>query len=170
MTRRGIPIDELPAHLRRRAIARFAQSELGPDSPLLETPKRKQRDPGPEHAEQVKVVAWADDPETRQRFPELDALYSIPNESFGKRDGGDKKARGRRKGMPDLCLPVARRAQTGGIYGACYLEMKDLTGSVRESQLERIAILRARGNYVDVALSAESAIAQLTYYLSLPKP
>jgi hypothetical protein len=171
MARSGVPLAALSPHLQRKVRAKIDESKLGPNSPLLEpTRGRRRRDPGREHAEQVKVIEWADDPKTLARFPELDALYSIPNESFGLKDGAEKKARGRRKGMLDLCLPTPRRAPDGSVYGACYIEMKELAGSVRESQQERIKILRARGNFVDVAMSAEAAIAFLSYYLSLRAP
>jgi hypothetical protein len=170
MRRPGVPIAQLPAHLQRKARG-LAGVELGPDSPLLQLkPGRKRRDPGEEHVDQVSVIEWADDPTTRAEFPELDVLYAIPNESFGRRDGAEKKARGRRKGMVDLCQPVPRRAPDGSIYGACFIEQKRLAGSVQEEQQVRIKLLRARGNFVEVAHSADATKIFLRYYLSLPKP
>ncbi|MDB4906378.1 MAG: hypothetical protein JWO05_1162 [Gemmatimonadetes bacterium] len=80
------------------------------------------------------------------------------------------KDEGLRPGQPDVCLPVPRRAPDGSVYGACYLELKDLDGALRESQRRRIRLLRAVGNYVEVAMSMESARALLLHYLSLPRP
>lgn len=167
-TRPSVSIGEVAPHVQRKARG-LAGVELGPDSPLLEQNgrgRRKRAGPGEEHVEQVKLIGWVDDPATLQQFPELDSAYAIPNESFGKRDGAEKKARGRRKGMPDVCLPVPRRAPDGSVYGACYIEMKRLGGSVQQSQEERM-VLRARGNFVEVALSAAAAKALLLYYLRL---
>jgi hypothetical protein len=171
MSRASVSIAKLPAHLQQKARG-LAGVDLGPESPLhsMKGRGRKRRDPGEEHDEQVALFAWADDPVVQETWPELDALYAIPNESFGIRDGAEKKARGRRKGMLDVCLPVARRAPDGSVYGSCYIEMKALTGSVRESQQERIRILRARGNFVDVAMSANAGKALLIMYLGFPKP
>jgi hypothetical protein len=76
------------------------------------------------------------------QIPELSCLYAIPNEGMGGRDrkyamivGAQRKAEGRQKGVPDICLPVQRRippppeghAGPHGFYAALYIEMKTPT-------------------------------------------
>jgi hypothetical protein len=163
-----VPVEQLTPEVaqRVRGIA------LGPGSPLRDSTTTK-RSPARdlEHPEQVLLFDWARDPETLARFPELDVLYAIPN-WFGrrtKRQGARAKAEGRLKDMPDVVLPVPRRSHEGAIYGGAYIEMKHLSGSVREGQQRRILQLRSRGNFADVATSYEAAKALLLYYLALPR-
>ena len=62
-----------------------------------------------ELTEQQAVMEWAE--YQTGRYPELKLLYHIPNE--GKRsvvNGANLKKAGLKKGVPDLCLPVARGA------------------------------------------------------------
>lgn len=189
-SRASVSIDDLPKSLQQRARAiaielrtqpkPFVPDDLGPNaliSAASNAPRARKADL--EHPIQVEVVAWADDPATLPQYPELKALYSIPNEvgDGSKRalvDGARKKASGRRKGMPDLCLPTPRRVPSamGGtiVSGALYLEMKDESGTVRKAQRERIAALRAAGNRCEIAMSADVAKAIITAYLQLPRP
>ena len=181
---------ELRAEANRRAASSPEPSAptlngvaLGPNSPMRGAGKpRKQREDR-EHPIQSEVIVWADDPATLPAYPELKALFAIPNASGsgGKRtklhrqlEGARRQAEGMRAGMPDLCLPVARVivSPTGraSVSGALYVEMKDESGTVRQSQRERIAMLRAAGNRVEVAMSADSAKAIIAQYLGLPKP
>ena len=58
---------------------------------------------------QAMVMKWSQQPEIRSRWPELALLYHIPNS--GTRDaieGRHLKQQGVKRGVPDLCLPVAR--------------------------------------------------------------
>ena len=58
---------------------------------------------------QAMVMKWSQQPEIRSRWPELALLYHIPN--GGTRDaieGRHLKQQGVKRGVPDLCLPVAR--------------------------------------------------------------
>jgi hypothetical protein len=172
--RRTVSIDELPDSARRTVQQRFGVVALGEGSVLLDAGngQRRRKRQDLEHPQQVALFAWADAADIRARWPELEVLYAIPN-WFGfktKRQGARAKAEGRRKGMLDVCLPVPRRSAEGTVFGACYLEMKDVTGAVREAQHVWIQKLRARGNFADVATSADAAKALLLYYLSLPKP
>ncbi len=71
-----------------------------------------------ELTEQQAVMEWAE--YQTGRYPELKLLYHIPNE--GKRsvvNGANLKKAGLKKGVPDLCLPVAK-----GNYHSLYIEMK----------------------------------------------
>ena len=68
--------------------------------------------------EQRTLIKWVE--LRKATFPELELLFAIPN--GGARDvvtGAQLKASGARRGVPDLCLPVAR----GGFHGL-YLELK----------------------------------------------
>jgi hypothetical protein len=170
----AVPISQVPVATQRVVRTMGRDIEVGENSPLLKSAgsgsRGKRQDL--EHPEQVALFAWANDPATLALHPELDALYAIPN-WFGQRtaqQGMRAKAEGRRKGMLDVCLPVSRRLVDGKLYGACYIELKSLNGSVREAQQEWIQRLRARGNFADVAHSAGAAQALLLFYLSLPKP
>lgn len=179
---RGIPVDELPPSVqtRARALAGGVSIELGPNSPLRDAAVRRKPAEDREHPIQIAIVEWADDPATLPDYPELKALYAIPNAlgAGGKRskrqrqiEGARRKAEGRRKGMLDLVLPAPRRDRaTGAVFGGLYLEIKDEQGTLGAAQRDRIRILRAAGNRCDVAMSVDAAIAIITQYLELPKP
>lgn len=71
-----------------------------------------------EAEEQEALFVWAE--YQSAAHPELRLLYHIPNE--GKRSvayGAALRRQGMKKGVPDLCLPVAR-----GKYHGLYIEMK----------------------------------------------
>jgi hypothetical protein len=162
----------------------------GPNSVLHQLParppaKRASRDAGAviagrqkkaerEHAIQVQVIDWAKSEAMLARFPELDGLYAIPNGGGrSAREGQALKDEGVVAGTMDLCLPTPRcnpDAEGPRVYGACYLELKDLEGRLNAAQLARIPVLRACGNYVDVAMSFEASRALMLYYLALPRP
>lgn len=134
-----------------------------------------------EHNEQVLVMKWADHPLQRSRFPELVLLHAIPN--FARMPspwyGAWAKAEGKKAGVPDLCLPVAR-----GGYAGLYLEMK--TYQIRlnktkaptrtptkltEEQEWWHGMLRQQGYFVVTCWTAADAQASLESYLNLlPTP
>ena len=71
-----------------------------------------------EAEEQKALIKWA--VMSAAKYPELRLLYHIPNEGLRSwHQGRELKDQGLRKGVPDLCLPVAR-----GGYHALYIEMK----------------------------------------------
>lgn len=71
-----------------------------------------------ESQEQQRLFQWAR--MESGRFPELELLYHIPNEGKRSRATGRRMvAEGLKKGVPDICLPVAR----GGSHGL-YIELK----------------------------------------------
>ena len=77
-----------------------------------------------EAQEQKAIFDWSRQPTVRGQYPELKLLHHIPN--GGKRDAIEAKhlkAQGVKKGVPDLCLPVAR-----GPYHGAYIELKTQTG------------------------------------------
>lgn len=98
------------------------------------------------------------------KYPELMLLYHIPNE--GKRsavNGANLKKAGLKKGVPDLCLPVAR-----SYFNALYIEMKkNKRCRPSAAQIEWLTALNAEGNLAVVCYSAEEAIEKIKCYLNL---
>jgi hypothetical protein len=113
-----------------------------------------------EHKEQAALVKWAS-LQTAAR-PELAMLYAVPN-------GGHRhpataarlKAEGVRRGVPDLCLPVAR----GGFHGL-YVELKAEGGRPTVEQRAWIEALRALGYRAEVCVGWERAKAVIEEYLA----
>ena len=71
---------------------------------------------------------------------------------------------GVKKGVPDLCLPVARNG-----YHGLYIEMKTPSGRASEAQHWWVEHLMAQGYYAAVCHGYEAAVHILTWYLALPK-
>lgn len=99
-------------------------------------------------------------------YPELCLMYHIPNE--GKRStttGARMRLEGMKKGVPDICLPVAR----GGFH-ALYIEMKRTKGGrVSEDQQLWLARLSRAGNKAVVCKGWEAAKNEIIAYLRLPE-
>lgn len=114
-----------------------------------------------ELSEQQAVMEWAE--YQTGKYPELELLFHIPNE--GKRtvvNGANLKKAGLKKGVPDLCLPVAR-----GGYHHLYIEMKkDKRSKPSAEQIKWQIALNAEGNLAVVCYSADEAIYMLTQYLN----
>lgn len=71
------------------------------------------------------------------------------------------RAEGLRRGVPDICLPVAR----GGYHGL-YIELKRLHGGrVSPEQLEWIDALNQQGYCACVCKGWEAAAAEIGKYL-----
>lgn len=135
----------------------------GPDSPLRQL-KRRAPARDLEHPEQVKLFTWRE--ANVIAIPELELLYAIPNfsgrgasKAIRMRDGARLKAEGRRKGMLDTCLPVARRG-----HHALYLEIK-AEGYPSPEQRWWIAALTDAGNRALVVRGFESARDVILWYL-----
>lgn len=114
-----------------------------------------------EEEEQRFVISWAEVNE--YRYPELKLLYHIPNE--GKRsvrEGARMKRIGLRKGISDLCLPVAR-----GIYHGLYIELKVLNGRITKEQNEFLAAVREQGYCGFACYGGVSAVKVIEQYLEL---
>ena len=113
-----------------------------------------------EDAEQRVIFQWAA-METAAR-PELGLLYAIPN--GGKRaikTAVALKKQGVKRGVPDMCLPVAR----GGYHGL-YIELKRQKGGVvSETQKIWITALAKQGYKAVVCKGAEEAIGTIKEYL-----
>jgi hypothetical protein len=97
-----------------------------------------------EHKEQVALFRWAEFAAARR--PELRLLYAIPNGGHRhKAVAARMKAEGVRRGVLDVCLPVARVP-----YHGLYIEMKTRRGTVSADQKRWIQSLRSQGYRAEV--------------------
>ncbi len=118
-----------------------------------------------ERQHQQAVMKWARQPSIRERWPELALLHHIKNETTGgAAEVAADKAIGVKKGVPDLCLPVTR----GGFHGL-YIEMKTPSGRASEAQRWWMMELTRQGYRAVVCHGYDAAVAELCWYLSLPK-
>ena len=121
-----------------------------------------------EHHEQVLFFQWLD--LQCGRYPELRLAFAIPNFAghFGNaraRLAAGKRAKkeGRKPGVPDIFLPVARQS-----YHGLFIEMKRTKGgAIQDSQRTWINDLLAEGYRVEVCPGADAAIAVVTDYMGL---
>jgi len=117
-----------------------------------------------EHAEQVAVIDWCY--ANMRQYPQLDLIFAVPNGAMlgGGRLGAIRantlKAEGLRPGVPDLFLPVARRAHHG-----LFIEMKTERGRLSENQKEYIAQVEQQGYYCAVCHGADEAIETIEWYM-----
>mgnify|MGYP001040512267 CR=1 FL=1 len=119
-------------------------------------------DPKTEAQHQANVVNWSI--LHTHEHPELALLFHIPN--GGTRDaieGRHLKQQGVKRGVPDLCLPVAR-----GGYHSLYIELKTATGRATVEQKWWGEKLNCQGNMWRVCHGWEAAVATLEWYLALP--
>jgi hypothetical protein len=107
-----------------------------------------------ESAEQIVLAAWLDKNNI--------LYYHCPN--GGKKslpEAFQLKRMGVKAGVPDICVPVARRG-----YHGLYCELKRKEGGVvSESQRQWLEALRREGYYVFVSKGADDAIARIKLYL-----
>lgn len=126
----------------------------GLDKPLYPIPAAT------ESAEQQALFEWAE--YNKGKWPELEWMYHIPNE--GKRSkarGAQMKREGLKKGVPDICLPVAR-----GGYHALYIEMKRVRdGRLTEDQKKWMSGLTRLGNRAVRCNGWEKASEEIIAYL-----
>lgn len=113
-----------------------------------------------EHAEQVALFKWARLME--RQYPELALLYANMNGATPTAIMGHRmNAAGRKRGVPDLCLPVAR-----GPWHGCYLELKRRDGgTLSDAQGWWLTQLQQQHYYAVVASGWEHAALVLTEYL-----
>jgi len=115
-----------------------------------------------EHTDQVALIQWC---LTEARHtPELGLIYAVPN--AGKREnaqGAWMLAEGLRKGMLDLCLPVARHG-----FHSYYIELKVDRNKPSPEQEWWIARLEAQGHKVDVFWDWQLAAQALELYAEVP--
>ena len=119
-----------------------------------------------EHHHQVALFQWASRAEGR--YPELAAMYSVPNGGArSKAAAGKLKAEGVKAGIPDICLPLRTHK-----YGALYIELKapaehgSPAGRVSVAQRKMIAHLTDLGNCVRVAYGWQDAMSMIEDHLA----
>ena len=113
-----------------------------------------------EHVEQVRLFAWAN--YAQGKYPALSLLYAIPN--GGARHpvvAAKLKAEGVKRGVPDICLPVAR-----GKWHGLYIELKRQKGARPSHEQDDWLTALNRGGYLAVWCRGwELAAAQIETYL-----
>lgn len=111
-----------------------------------------------EETEQIHLFKWCE--WAQSKYPELEALYHIPNE--GKRSqayGARLRAQGLKSGVPDICLPVPK-----GKYNGLYIELKKIGGKPTENQIYWLGLLERYGNAVAICEGAEQAEQVISAY------
>ena len=113
-----------------------------------------------EHEEQVALMRLVE--LHKSRWPELGMLFAVPNGSERNPIVGKKlKAEGVRKGVPDLCLCVAR----GGYHGL-FIEMKRQKKSqISPEQIAWLSALRDQGYRAEMCLGAAAAWEVIQEYM-----
>ena len=113
-----------------------------------------------EHSHQVSLMRWAKLHE--RKWPELKWLHAIPN-------GGQRnvrvavklKSEGVKRGIPDVCLPVAKKG-----YHGLYIELKAVGGRATKEQSEFIAFALDQNYHAGVYHGWEAAKESIEWYLS----
>lgn len=113
-----------------------------------------------ESQEQQRLFQWARMQEGK--YPELSLLYHIPNEGKRSRANGRRMvAEGLKKGVPDICLPVAR----GGSHGL-YIELKRTKDwKITKEQESWMRELMEQGYEVGLCIGWEKAAEMIRNYL-----
>ena len=119
-----------------------------------------------ETQEQIWLLKWGQQPTIRRQYPDLKCLFHIPNERSDKRQAAILKKMGVKRGVPDLCLPVAR-----GQFHGLFIEMKRTKGGkASDDQLWWNEQLIANGYASVICEGWESGKEALLWYLNLPSP
>jgi hypothetical protein len=113
-----------------------------------------------EHFEQSALFQWAN--LALRAFPELSGMFAIPN--AGKRSIGAAqwmKSEGLKAGVPDVCLPVARRG-----FHSLWIEFKMKGKRPTPEQDAWHEYLTQQGHRVAVCRDAQDAIRVVRWYLT----
>ena len=114
-----------------------------------------------ERKHQQSLIKWSQQPRVREKWPELKLMYHVPNERYcTPAQGKQLKLSGVRKGVPDLCLPVARKD-----YHGLYIEMKTETGRESPEQVWWREQLTEQGYFVEACHGWESAVRVVEWYM-----
>ncbi len=115
-----------------------------------------------EEQEQAVIFQWAE--LMVNRHPELRLLYHTPNGGYrSKPEAVRFKRIGVKAGVPDLCLPVARKG-----YHGLYIELKRQKGGrLREDQKQWLDDLFEQGYLAVRCDGADEAIGMLERYLEI---
>ncbi len=92
-------------------------------------------------------------------------VYAVPNGQYRR---GERPEPGLQRGVPDLCVPVARiDPETRAVFGALYIELKRPGGRVRKEQEAWLKALRQAGNRAVVCYSVGVAMEEIEAYMRL---
>lgn len=112
-----------------------------------------------EFQEQIVIFQWAD--LYKCVFPQLKLLFHVPNGGYrDKKTAAGLKRQGVKKGVPDICLPVAK-----GNYHGLFIELKVDGKKPSEVQCEWISALSQEGFKAVSCNGAEEAICTIINYL-----
>jgi dienelactone hydrolase len=97
-------------------------------------------------------------------YPELRLMFAVPNGgSRHKVEAVNLKKSGVKPGVPDICLPIARRG-----YSALFIEMKKHDGRESREQTDWRESLNLHGNLAVVCKGQDDAWNCLMQYLGEP--
>lgn len=115
-----------------------------------------------ENEEQATLFEWANF--ASGAYPELKLLYAIPNGGYRPpRTAAMLQRTGVKPGVPDLCLPIARRG-----FSSLYIEMKRTQGgAVSAAQEIWIRNLNRVGNKAVVCKGFSEAKDEILKYLGV---
>lgn len=115
-----------------------------------------------EESEQIILFQWAD--VKAARYPALKLLHAIPNGGFRILQTAVKlKRQGVKKGVPDICLPVAAKG-----YHGLYIELKRRVGGrLSVEQKSWLNALNAQGYKAEVCLGFDDAVTVIKDYLDI---
>lgn len=118
-----------------------------------------------EEAEQTCLFRWAHYMSI-ETCKELKLLHAIPNGGLrSKTEAARMKAAGVRAGVPDICLPVARKECHG-----LYIELKRRDGGrISPEQMSWMYDLTAQGYRCMVCKGWEEAAREIAEYMDLPE-
>lgn len=124
--------------------------------------------PGSEDEIQANFFAWVD--LYKKDYPDLQLIFAIPNAGFASvRQGVLRKLTGRRKGVPDVCIPVAKwmGLNASTVFGL-WVEFKKPGEKPTKEQKEWHERLTRSGHRVEVCASWVDAANIVIEYLQLP--
>lgn len=115
-----------------------------------------------ESAEQRALFKWA--AARSATAPDLGLMFAIPN--GGPRSGhpGILTAEGVKRGVPDICLPVARDR-----YHGLWIEMKAGRGKLTADQTRWLTMLQKQGYMVFLAYGWAEAAEVIEAYLEIER-
>lgn len=118
-----------------------------------------------ESDEQIVLFQWAAIAAFGE--PRLELLYHVPNGGLRNKATAVRMMKeGVKKGVPDICLPVAANG-----YHSLYIELKkkDHSNGPSKEQKQWIRKLEKEGNKAIVCYGSDEAIEAIQDYLGMPE-
>jgi VRR-NUC domain len=123
--------------------------------------KRRAKPRELERRHQVALIKWVR--EVKDAYPVLNLLYAVPNGGYRNIYVARKlKAEGVRAGVPDLCLPAARRG-----YHGLYIEMKSEEGVATKEQKAFLRSVLEEGYCAVIAEGVDQARSTIGWYIGI---